>query len=66
MSGRVFRWLVVGLLLLLVAVPLYWILDTSFKTGRQILMSEAIYIPKPFTRAYVQHLVATAVQGVKR
>jgi multiple sugar transport system permease protein len=48
-SARVFRWLVVGLLLLLVAVPLYWILDTSFKTGRQILMSEAIYIPRPFT-----------------
>ena len=49
MSGRVFRWMVVGFLLLLVAVPLYWILDTSFKTGRQILMSEAIYIPRPFT-----------------
>ncbi len=49
MSGRVLRWLVVGLLLLLVAVPLYWILVTSFKTGRQILMSEAIYIAAPFT-----------------
>jgi CheY-like chemotaxis protein len=24
------------------------------------------YIPKPFTRAYVQHLVAAAVQRVKR
>ena len=49
MSGRALRWLVVGLLLLLVAVPLYWILVTSFKTGRQILMSEAIYIASPFT-----------------
>jgi ABC-type glycerol-3-phosphate transport system permease component len=48
-SSRLFRWLVVGFLLILVAVPLYWILDTSFKTGRQILMSEAIYIPRPFT-----------------
>src|SRR5262249_42454521 len=49
MSERLFRWLVVGLLLAVVALPLYWILDTSFKTGRQILMSQAIYVPRPFT-----------------
>src|SRR5262249_52290084 len=48
-SERLFRWLVVGLLLAVVALPLYWILDTSFKTGRQILMSQAIYVPRPFT-----------------
>src|SRR5262249_8816352 len=48
-SQRAFRWLVAGFLLLLVAVPLYWILDTSFKTGRQILMSQGIYAPRPFT-----------------
>ncbi len=42
MSGRVLRWLAVGILLLLVAVPLYWIVVTSLKTGRQILMSQAI------------------------
>ena len=49
MSVRIFRWLVVMSLLLLVAVPLYWILATSFKTGRQILMSEGVYFPRPFT-----------------
>ena len=49
MSGRVLRWLAVGILLFLVAVPLYWIVVTSLKTGRQILMSQAIYIAKPFT-----------------
>jgi ABC-type glycerol-3-phosphate transport system permease component len=48
-SGRVLRWLAVSILLLLVAVPLYWIVVTSLKTGRQILMSQAIYIAKPFT-----------------
>jgi ABC-type glycerol-3-phosphate transport system permease component len=48
-SQRAFRWLVAAFLLVLVAVPLYWILDTSFKTGRQILMSQAIYAPRPFT-----------------
>jgi len=48
-SGRVLRWLAVGILLFLVAVPLYWIVVTSLKTGRQILMSQAIYIAKPFT-----------------
>src|SRR5262249_56080895 len=42
-------WLVVGVLLVAVALPLYWILGTSLKTGRQILMSEAVYFPRPFT-----------------
>src|SRR4029450_125820 len=48
-SARVFRWLVGGFLLVVVAGPLYWILDPSFKTGRQILMSQAVYFPRPFT-----------------
>jgi multiple sugar transport system permease protein len=48
-SVRAFRWIVVAFLLVVVTLPLYWILDTSFKTGRQILMSQAIYVPRPFT-----------------
>jgi multiple sugar transport system permease protein len=55
-SGRVLRVLVVACLLLLVSVPLYWIAVTSFKTTRQILMSQAIYIPYPFTMSNYAYL----------
>jgi multiple sugar transport system permease protein len=43
------RWAVLALILVIVFVPMYWILVTSFKTGRQILLSENVYAPQPFT-----------------
>ena len=43
------RWAVLALILVIVFVPMYWILVTSFKTGRQILLSENVYAPRPFT-----------------
>lgn len=47
--GYGLRWAVLALLLFIVFVPLYWILVTSFKTVRQILLSQSIYVPRPFT-----------------
>ena len=43
------RWIVLAVIVLIVFVPMYWILVTSFKTGRQILLSQHIYVPWPFT-----------------
>ena len=43
------RWTVLALILAIVFVPMYWIVATSFKTGRQILLSESVYVPRPFT-----------------
>ena len=43
------RWAVLALILAIVFVPMYWIVATSFKTGRQILLSESVYVPRPFT-----------------
>ena len=43
------RWAVLAVILAIVFVPMYWILVTSFKTGRQILLSENVYAPEPFT-----------------
>src|SRR6266403_251707 len=37
------------LIFAIVFVPMYWIVATSFKTGRQILLSESVYVPRPFT-----------------
>ncbi len=48
-GGGWLRLAVLGVLLLIVFVPMYWIVVTSFKTGRQILLSQAIYVPRPFT-----------------
>jgi multiple sugar transport system permease protein len=38
-----------GLLIVFVIIPFYWIIDTCFKTNLQILMSTSIYFPHPFT-----------------
>jgi multiple sugar transport system permease protein len=43
------RCLVLALILAIVFVPMYWIVVTSFKTGRQILLSQNVYVPRPFT-----------------
>ena len=43
------RWAVLALILAIVFVPMYWIVVTSFKTGRQILLSQNVYAPEPFT-----------------
>src|SRR5207237_10369633 len=43
------RWLVLALIMAIVFVPMYWIVVTSFKTGRQILLSQSVYLPQPFT-----------------
>jgi len=43
------RWIVLALILAVVFVPMFWIVVTSLKTGRQILMSESPYVPRPFT-----------------
>ena len=43
------RWAVLAFILAIVFVPMYWIVATSFKTGRQILLSESVYVPRPFT-----------------
>jgi multiple sugar transport system permease protein len=47
--GTLVRWAVLALILAIVFVPMYWIVVTSFKTGRQILLSENVYAPEPFT-----------------
>jgi multiple sugar transport system permease protein len=47
--GTLVRWAVLALILAIVFVPMYWILVTSFKTGRQILLSQNVYAPQPFT-----------------
>ena len=43
------RWAVLALILVIVFVPMYWIVVTSLKTGRQILLSQNVYAPQPFT-----------------
>ena len=47
--GTLVRWAVLALILAIVFVPMYWIVVTSFKTGRQILLSQNVYAPQPFT-----------------
>jgi multiple sugar transport system permease protein len=42
-------WVTLGILLLIVFLPIYWVLITSLKGTRQILMSESIYYPDPPT-----------------
>jgi multiple sugar transport system permease protein len=49
------QWLALALLLLIVFMPMYWVLITSLKGTRQILMSESIYYPNPPT---LQHYIA--------
>jgi multiple sugar transport system permease protein len=48
-SAALARWTVLAVILLIVSVPMYWIVVTSLKTGRQILLSESPYVPRPFT-----------------
>jgi multiple sugar transport system permease protein len=43
------RWAVLVVILMVVFVPMYWIVVTSLKTGRQILLSQSPYLPRPFT-----------------
>jgi multiple sugar transport system permease protein len=43
------RFVVLALIVAIVFVPMYWIVVTSFKTGRQILLSQNVYVPRPFT-----------------
>ncbi len=43
------RWAVLAVILVVVFVPIYWIVVTSLKTGRQILLSQSPYVPRPFT-----------------
>ncbi|HEY7037729.1 MAG TPA: carbohydrate ABC transporter permease [Methylomirabilota bacterium] len=47
--ATIVRWAVLAVILAIVFVPMYWILVTSFKTGRQILLSQNVYAPEPFT-----------------
>jgi multiple sugar transport system permease protein len=48
-GATVARWLVLTLILAVVFLPMYWIVVTSLKAGRQILLSESPYVPRPFT-----------------
>jgi multiple sugar transport system permease protein len=48
-QATLIRCLVLALILAIVFVPMYWIVVTSFKTGRQILLSQSVYVPRPFT-----------------
>jgi multiple sugar transport system permease protein len=63
-SGDVVSWLVVAGLLALVFVPMYWIVVTSLKTGRQILLSQAIYLPRPATLENYAYLFAESRFGL--
>src|SRR5262249_15737439 len=49
------QWLALAVLLLIVFIPLYWVLITSLKETRQILISESLYYPRPPT---LQHYIA--------
>lgn len=49
--GLALQWLVLTALFGVAFVPMYWIVVTSLKTTRQILMSQAIYLPNPATLA---------------
>jgi multiple sugar transport system permease protein len=49
---------VLVLLLLIVFIPIYWVLITSLKNTRQILLSESVYYPNPPTlRHYIDLIV---------
>ena len=49
MRGGVLAWTVIGVLLVLVAVPFYWMVNTSFKTSAQVQSLEPYYYPSPVT-----------------
>ena len=57
------RWAVLALILAIVFVPMYWIVATSFKTGRQILLSESVYVP-PQAEEVVPPLTPTLLPRV--
>jgi multiple sugar transport system permease protein len=48
-AGSLARVVVLAFIVAVVFVPMYWIVVTSFKTGRQILLSQSVYLPHPFT-----------------
>ena len=49
MRGGVLAWTVIGVLLVLVAVPFYWMVNTSLKTSAQVQSLEPYYYPRPAT-----------------
>ncbi len=49
MRGGVLAWTVIGVLLVLVAVPFYWMVNTSLKTSAQVQSLEPYYYPSPAT-----------------
>ncbi len=49
MRGGVLAWTVIGVLLVLVAVPFYWMVNTSLKTSAQVQSLEPYYYPSPVT-----------------
>jgi len=46
---KTLTWLGMGLFLLIILVPFWWIASMSFKTYEQIQFATSIYVPNPFT-----------------
>jgi multiple sugar transport system permease protein len=46
---KALTWLGMGLFLLVILVPFWWIASMSFKTYEQIQFATSIYVPNPFT-----------------
>jgi ABC-type glycerol-3-phosphate transport system permease component len=48
-SLKATTWLGLGVFLLVILVPFWWITSMSFKTYEQIQFATSIYVPNPFT-----------------
>jgi multiple sugar transport system permease protein len=48
-SLKAITWLGLGVFLLVILVPFWWITSMSFKTYEQIQFATSIYVPNPFT-----------------
>jgi multiple sugar transport system permease protein len=62
--GMWLQLLVLGLLLFMVFVPIYWVVITSLKDTRQILLSESVYYPNPPTLRHYLDLIVESRFGL--
>lgn len=62
--GRWLQLLVLVLLLCIVFVPIYWVVITSLKDTRQILLSESVYYPNPPTLRHYLDLIVESRFGL--
>lgn len=63
-TGKIFRFIALGLYLLFAILPLYWILVTSFKGPKEIYTFPIKYLPSPITFASYKNIFTFTHFGI--